>query len=1713
MPERKNAASQPREQMLVNILESVQDGVAAYDENLTCIYANKQGCQWLGRDMVDLIEKNIVEIVAEKSRNEALEACERALASQQPQSFESCNSSGDCWVENNVIPNPMGISIIFRDITQRKQQEAAAQGILRRRTDSWLADSSVLENLREELLRVMADKEALLQINSSLIEIEKLDDAMQMAADILAKSLRYGRVVIITFNLAEHQVTGYYRGGQSADAVFMVPFEELWEGLSGWVLRERKAALSPYGVVDERESPMARKRRAETNCGALAVIPIAIQGDLLGTLTVINKPEERQITQSDVDLLVLLSNQVAQAIENNRLYKSLTREIAVRKQAQVDLLQAHDVLEQRVQARTNELRVVNRAMRTLTECNQALVRSKSEDELMREICRILVTTGGYHLAWIGFIQHDASKSVRPMAWAGFEDGYLDTIRVSWADNEFGQGPTGTSTRTRKIAIARDILNDPAYMPWRAQALLRGYRSAAGIPLLDGDSVMGVINLYSTQIDIFNSDEQTLLSELANDMVYGINSLRTRIERLHYEERFSNAFQSNPVAISITRLSDGIVVDVNPSYLNLFGNVREQVVGKFSRLSQSFVDQDQMESLRKKVLNEKSVRNVETQIHVQNGEIKEVIFAFDLIDIENSPLVLSTIVDITERKKMEQALRQSQANYQLVSENTGDVIWLLDIETMRFTYVSPSVQKMRGFSAQETMEQSLAEVLTPESKTLVDMLMAERLSAFYQNHLPATFIDEVDQYRRDGTIVHTEITTDIVLDEAGRIQVVGVSRDITERKRANELLKKSQASLEAAQAIAHMGNWERDWDARGGIWSKEMFNLFNLETAHGVPTPSEFFDMVHPEDLVRLSEANARATQTTGPVIVEYRTHPSRGELRFFEARIQAMKEEDGSYYNTGTLLDITERKKMELAVRERVKELTCLFKVGQLLETDILLDAGTVCQQIVDLMVPAMQFPLAAAAVIDLDGQLYQTGGDPSEITRGLESNIMVASQLRGRLAVYYTTDLPYILPEEQNLVENVARMLEIWIERKESSVALRKSDDRFRQLAGNIQEVFWIFDIENDVLVYISPAYEMIWGRTIESLYRNPSEFLESILFEDRAVYLKAINAQLSGEAVDMEYRIRRTNGTIRWIWDRRTPVYNVEGRVVRSTGVCTDITVLKTTQQDIEDLNRTLELRVQERTAELRLSRDDLAMANVELAKASRLKDEFLSSMSHELRTPLTGILGLSETMQMGTYGNLTPRQEKALKNIENSGRHLLELINDILDLSKIEAGKLDMQFSLCSLMEICQASLHLTKGLAQQKRLNVAFTMNNTQLVLRADGRRLKQMLVNLLSNAIKFTPEGGTLGLEVCENDEEQTLRLSVWDHGIGIKEEEMGKLFKPFVQIDSSLSRQYSGTGLGLSLVQRMADLHGGSVEVSSTYGQGSRFTIVLPWSPDLSSQAISSSLDGQARPLDALDKLMTIEDNELDAEQITTYLKSLGLDNTIHPVARGAVEVAVARRPKMILLDLHLPDGSGLDVLAKLQADERTQAIPVIVIALDERRSEAAELGAVGYLLKPFTLEELRKELERAAGLTQPTAPVLVSAPKSAIPVVMIADDNEIILETLTEYLRAQHFHVVAAHSGFELLERVTEFYPDILLVDIQMPGMDGMETIRRLRAHPEGVIATVPIIAVTALAMAGDRDKILSIGANEYMSKPISLLQLSQTIARFLAQNKNAAK
>jgi PAS domain S-box-containing protein len=665
--------------------------------------------------------------------------------------------------------------------------------------------------------------------------------------------------------------------------------------------------------------------------------------------------------------------------------------------------------------------------------------------------------------------------------------------------------------------------------------------------------------------------------------------------------------------------------------------------------------------------------------------------------------------------------------------------------------------------------------------------------------------------------------------------------------------------------------------------------------------------------------------------------------------------------------------------------------------------------------------------------------------------------------------------------------------ERKQAEAALQEREAYFRALIEHSADAVTLFAADWTIL-YASPATTRVLGYDLQALVgRNAFDLIHPVDRPEIARQLASI-VGLPGATVDVEARVQHADGSWRFLEGMFTNLLDdpAVGAIVNNYH---DITERKAAEEALVEERALLTRRVAERTA-------DLSAANADLARAARLKDEFLASMSHELRTPLNAVLGLSEVLQEEVYGPLTDKQKRSLQSIEASGRHLLELINDILDLAKIGAGKLELELAPIPINPLCEASLRLIKPEAYKKELSVDLIIDPAVTLLHADTRRLKQILLNLLSNAVKFTPAGGAIGLEVAGDTTQQAVHLTVWDTGIGIAQADLAHLFQPFVQLDSRLARQYNGTGLGLALVGRMAEMHGGSVTVESELGVGSRFTVSLPWQIPEDSPATDIPAAG---PTFTIRKALIVEASPTATAQLASYLSELDVEAIIHPRGADAVALALETKPDLIILDIPPLDTSGWNMLRQLKAKPDTCTIPVLIVSVANEHAYGLAHGAAGYLIKPFTRQDVQKALQQLtrAGHVGPTP--AADAPPTQ-PTILLAEDNEANITTLIDYLSAKGYQMVVARNGAEAVARAHEIRPALILMDIQMPNMDGLEATRRIRM--EAHLADTPIIALTALAMPGDRERCLAAGANEYISKPVSLRGLTTMIETQLQQH-----
>ena len=486
-------------------------------------------------------------------------------------------------------------------------------------------------------------------------------------------------------------------------------------------------------------------------------------------------------------------------------------------------------------------------------------------------------------------------------------------------------------------------------------------------------------------------------------------------------------------------------------------------------------------------------------------------------------------------------------------------------------------------------------------------------------------------------------------------------------------------------------------------------------------------------------------------------------------------------------------------------------------------------------------------------------------------------------------------------------------------------------------------------------------------------------------------------------------------------------------------------------------LEQKVEERTREVEEKSRQLELA-------SQHKSQFLSSMSHELRTPLNAIIGLTEMMVTNAARFGTEKAAEPLRRVHRAGSHLLGLINQVLDLSKIEAGKLELSPDWVNLTPLINEVVDTARPLAEQNNNRLVVKCQENLGSLTVDPMRLRQILLNLLSNACKFTKQGEVTLLARKLVNEGHWIEFAVSDTGIGMTPEQQAKLFEEFTQADSSTARQYGGTGLGLAITRKLARMMGGDVTLTSEAGKGSTFTVRLPANTDVPAGAPISSDRGRSTRADCV---LVIDDDATARELISDHLKAGGFSVVTAAGGVEGIKLAKELQPTAITLDVMMPDLDGWSVLAALRQNPELADIPVIMVSIVDDKRRGIALGAAGYLTKPIDRERLHRLVRR------------FQAPTRATRVLMVEDDAS-QRERMLGWLERPQWIVREAANGQEALDLLREEKPDVILLDLMMPEMDGFEVVAALQGDKDW--RDIPVIVITSLDLnAKDRERLNS--------------------------------
>src|SRR5688572_17106611 len=612
-------------------------------------------------------------------------------------------------------------------------------------------------------------------------------------------------------------------------------------------------------------------------------------------------------------------------------------------------------------------------------------------------------------------------------------------------------------------------------------------------------------------------------------------------------------------------------------------------------------------------------------------------------------------------------------------------------------------------------------------------------------------------------------------------------------------------------------------------------------------------------------------------------------------------------------------------------------------------------------------------------------------------------------------------------------------------------------------------------IITDVNKQMEALTGCTRDELIGAPFKNY----FTDPSRAEAGINRVLSeGKVTNYELTARARDGTLTVVSYNATTFHDRDRRLQGVFASARDMTELKRIERALQQ-------------------------KNAELEDASRMKSEFLANMSHELRTPLNAIIGFSEVLSDGLLGDMTDKQRKFIDDIFKSGKHLLSLINDILDLSKVEAGKMLLDLDPVDVSSLLRNSLSIIKGQAAARHVRLEMRAPDRLGFINADARKVKQIVYNLLSNAVKFTADGGEVILEaervsrgdvgilshawphrtfpLVESEWSEFLRVSVTDKGIGISREGLEQLFKPFSQVDSGLARKFEGTGLGLALVKLLVDLHGGVVAVESAVGQGSCFTVWIPIRALEHAEQRQPKTPAPARPQPrgGSRSALVVESNYKSAELIRVQLEAEGF-TVVHAVtAEDAMTVAERQPLALITLDIMMPDVDGWAFIKRLKEIPATRLVPVVIISILADRTKGFALGAAAVMQSPVSRQELSDCLV-GLGLSPTSADRPVK--------VLIVDDDPKAVEMIAVRTQGLANTILRAYGGREAIAMAERELPDLIVLDLIMPEVNGFEVVDALNENP--ATAHIPIVVVTASEITEDDRKRLNGFVSTIMGK-----------------------
>ncbi len=1149
-----------------------------------------------------------------------------------------------------------------------------------------------------------------------------------------------------------------------------------------------------------------------------------------------------------------------------------------------------------------------------------------------------------------------------------------------------------------------------------------------------------------------------------------------------EQHNRDLIEKSPGLIS-THTLDGVLLSVNPAAADALGYKPEELIGKSLR---DFIPPDRQALFEQFVEQVRANKGLTGTMRVINkqGEERTWSYTNTVYEKDGEPYVLGHAFDITESRHAENALRRSEEyNRNLIDKSPGFICTHSLDGTL--TMVNPSAAKALGYKPEEMVGKSLREFIDPDVRNL----FGNYLKAISDNK---NFTGLMRVVCKDGDLRIWSFSNSLYEDGDNRY-VLGHAFDTTESKKAENALRQSEERMRVFVENTPAAVAMLDRDMRYVMASKRWVSEYDLGDQN-------IIGRSHYEIFPNISQ-NRKDIHQRGikGEIVKRDEDPfphENGTTEWLRWEMHPWHNDQGEIGGVIFFMeDITERKRIqeELARSAAIvessqdgiisKDLNGIIKTwNRGAEKVFGYTADEIIGKHISILFPTELIPEEAKFIKEIKNGKYINQYETVRVRKD-GSEIPVSLTLSP-------------IKDEKGNITGISKIVRDITEQKEAEQTLRESESRVRNLLEYSPVGIVLTDKDGGVS-FINERWSKMTGLTLDQA--RGEGWTNAVHTEDRErVFNEWMEKAPVEEETTYEFRFQRPDGNITEVITRAIKQYDANGEFAGHLATVADISQIKQLQTDLE------------------VARD----AALESAK---MKSEFLANMSHEIRTPMNGVIGMTD-MLLTTQ--LDKEQRENAEIIKSSADGLLTIVNDILDFSKIEAGKLSFEVIDFNLIHTIESTVEIFAEQARRKKIEIASLVeSDININLRGDPGRLRQILNNLIGNALKFTEKGEVIVRVSKESENAETcrLRFDISDTGIGIKDEAQGFLFQAFTQADGSMTRKFGGTGLGLAISRQLVEIMNGKISLESTFGKGSTFSFTAEFEKN---ENVKTNKIAELRDLKNM-RVLVVDDNSTNRKILVHQLTSWGM---IADEAEDGMEALIKLREAaearnqydLALLDLMMPGMSGFELACCIRDDAFISGIRMILMPSFGQRGHAQiarENGIAGYLIKPVRQSDLfdciatlmaDSKIEVESGGNKPseqliTQHLLNENKKLSREIVLVAEDNLVNQKVAKMQLEKLGYRTKIVSNGLEALEAVKLENYSLILMDCQMPEMDGYTAASEIRRNENGSGWNIPIIAMTANAMQGEREKCLAAGMNDYISKPVQMDLLSRTLQRWL--------